>query len=1075
MEHRNGVGRTLGAVALCGLLLTPYSTPFALASGITAARGGAAIARVAPPSEAIKDAPRWTRSFLPFGSALVTLAPFMIAYALPPAPGAPLPWQPAFPLYKGLVNLATGNLALRHGVAGWDALGGGVSFGLTYNSQSGRSGAMGARWSHSYESRILGTSPALVVRGDGQEISYTLASNVYTAPAGFCETLVRAADGTWTLTYKDGSFERFDSSGLLTSIQQIGGNATSLTYVGGQLTAVTDSAGRSLALAYSSGKLSSITDPEGRAWSFSYNTGARLSTVTDPVISGTAPVTSFSYNTNGLVTGITNRLNKTWTYAYGANGIFWTVTDPHNNIARTVHTAPTTLDSSGFSSQDTSTGAVDVPDANPASYPVDTVAIAYTQDAGGNAKEYGIDAQGRTTAMRNGSGHQTNLSWDTSNNLTQLTEPGAAITTRSFDARGNVTSTTDPTGKTTTNTYDLRNNLLTTTDPAGSTSSNAFDLHNNLLSATDATGRSVSHSYNSNDTLASTTDDVGSTTTYGYNAVGDQTSVTDPLGNTRSYVYTLGRVTRRTDALGRTTTLGYDSLLRVITVDYPQSVDQSFTYDLEGRMTQAVDGTGTRTYTYDDLGRKVQQTDPRGNTVATYDGASRLKSQTDVTGRLIQYAYNGDGQITGFSDPTTWTTNTYDARYRLVRTTNSTGITSLYGYDAADRTTSLVHKNAAGTIITSYNSTYDLAGMVAQTVEAPVPATTAYTYDVDGRPLGESRTGAKPYSTAYTYNARGLRATASRSEGGVSSHSATYSYDAAGQLTTVNDAITTSGLGGAYTWNADGTLASLPGPSFQRLLSYDEEGQLTAVSKLQNGVTTQLFQYGYGFDGGRRWRKDLVASVWDWYPCGVSCAAGELVTLRSTNGGGTWATLETKLSSGASAFVDGLPVLAGTTSGTIRVQGTSEQVVVDSFGVVRDGAFGPKLTSLARPLRGDAGLEPDLDKLQVALNSKERARCDKIYLACMIAAETAFVTCMAAVAAFLAKGLKICNVIPIPPWRVACLLALGLAAGGMAAACYFVREGVREECYNNRKDCYEKIKPPPKPKPIKPTPRKAGL
>lgn len=76
------------------------------------------------------------------------------AQALPPSPGAALPWQPSFQVYKGQANLATGNLTLAHAVTGWTALGPGVNLALFYNSQGTRTGSLGAKWSHSYEARI---------------------------------------------------------------------------------------------------------------------------------------------------------------------------------------------------------------------------------------------------------------------------------------------------------------------------------------------------------------------------------------------------------------------------------------------------------------------------------------------------------------------------------------------------------------------------------------------------------------------------------------------------------------------------------------------------------------------------------------------------------------------------------------------------------------------------------------------------------------------------------------------------------------------------------------------------------
>ena len=50
------------------------------------------------------------------------------------------------------------------------------------------------------------------------------------------------------------------------------------------------------------------------------------------------------------------------------------------------------------------------------------------------------------------------------------------------------------------------------------------------------------------------------------------------------------------------------------------------------------------------------------------------------------------------------------------------------------------------------------------------------------------------------------------------------------------------------------------------------------------------YEYGYGFDGGRRWRKDYVNGVWTRYPCGVACGAGELVEQEKPLEGGQWAT-----------------------------------------------------------------------------------------------------------------------------------------------------------------------------------------
>ena len=59
-------------------------------------------------------------------------------------------------------------------------------------------------------------------------------------------------------------------------------------------------------------------------------------------------------------------------------------------------------------------------------------------------------------------------------------------------------------------------------------------------------------------------------------------------------------------------------------------------------------------------------------------------------------------------------------------------------------------------------------------------------------------------------------------------------------------------------WNADGTLASYPGPGYTRLLEYDEEGRFVKIKRNTGGTITTVYEYGYGCDGGRSWKKDYL-------------------------------------------------------------------------------------------------------------------------------------------------------------------------------------------------------------------------
>ena len=69
-----------------------------------------------------------------------------------------------------------------------------------------------------------------------------------------------------------------------------------------------------------------------------------------------------------------------------------------------------------------------------------------------------------------------------------------------------------------------------------------------------------------------------------------------------------------------------------------------------------------------------------------------------------------------------------------------------------------------------------------------------------------------------------------------------------------------------------------------------EAGWFASVGTTAGGNVQLAYKYGYGFDGGRRWRKDYVNGVWTRYPCGVACGAGELVEQTSDLSGSQWTT-----------------------------------------------------------------------------------------------------------------------------------------------------------------------------------------
>jgi len=782
---------------------------------------------------------------------------------------------------------------------------------------------------------------------------------------------VKFTDGTWALTFKDKTKYAFDTAGKLASIEDANGNATSFSYSGSDLTMVTDTAGRSLSLGYTSGKLTSVTDPESRVWSLSYDGSGRLYRVTDPTLSGSSYYTEFGYNSNNNVSSYTNRLGKTWTYQYASSNIFYKQTNP---LSGTLTLSSLDIPSAELLKLDGGKRTLR------AAVPPGVVNMKVANETADVTQNI-LAADGTVVRAIDATGNQTDLSYDANFNVTSIALPGGGTASTTYDSRGNALSSTDATGKVTTRTFDTDNNLLTETLPGSYTTTNTYDTKRNLLTTTDPTGNTQSYAYNTYGLMTSSTDPAGKVTSYGYDSYGNRTSVTDPLSNVTSWTYTYDRVATRTDARGRTTTYSYDNWKRQTGIDYPTSTDQSFTYDAESRLTQAVDGTGTRTFTYDDLGRKTAQTDPRGNTAATYDAASRLLTQTDVTGRTINYTYDAAGRLTYVSDPTSNASYVYDAKGRPTTVTTSNGVKTVYTYDNAGRTLSLTHKKTSdNSVLLSYVPTYDsTSARLSSVAEGPTSTTTSYTYDAAGRLLTENRTGANPYASTYTYNSRGLRATAFRSEGGVTSHDGTYTYDNAGRLSTVaQPGVATEN----YTWWADSTLKTLPGQtsSYTRKLDYDEESRLTLLQKDISGTVTNLFEYGIGYDGKCRLTKEIDSGIWTWLPCSVASCAGELAELQSTNSGSTWTTQGVALrgkglvrwnSDYSLTDFFGRPAAVGSSSGVTTA-------VYDAFNVRRGGSA--SLTRAA--IRGIFGANDD-DGLAGSLQSRHlelRARRPNPYV-----------------------------------------------------------------------------------------------
>lgn len=416
-----------------------------------------------------------------------------------------------------------------------------------------------------------------------------------------------------------------------------------------------------------------------------------------------------------------------------------------------------------------------------------------------------------------------------------------------FDAAGRLLSVKDRDDHGVTVGYDAANRPASVTDAAG----RSFNLSYNgdgrigAVTAPPGDGRSVTYAY-TGDLLVSATDVRGGVTQYEYDGSGRLTRITDPEGHpqVRNTYNSDGRVIEQLDPMGNLTTFAWDAATQTSTMTDPtgatwidayagnvlaSSTEPSgtssvqFDADLNVARTSAADGDTWRE-TYDSRGNVLTRTspDPFAYTEAwTYDAANNPVTHTDARGNTTAYTYDASGRLTAVTFPSgAAETRTYTAGGQVATITDARSNTTTYAYDAWGNLTSET---------------------------APGGGVTTYTRDAAGRrlsrtsPRGNAPGGNPAHHTAtWTYDAAGNVLTATDELG----RTTTSTYDDNGQVLTRTDAL---GRVTSYVYNAAGELVTETAPGGLVTTSeYDNRGQLTKVTSSSGSVTT------YAYDGGGR-------------------------------------------------------------------------------------------------------------------------------------------------------------------------------------------------------------------------------
>lgn len=461
-------------------------------------------------------------------------------------------------------------------------------------------------------------------------------------------------------------------------------------------------------------------------------------------------------------------------------------------------------------------------------------------------------------------GRVTDYDYDALGRLIAVTDAvGTAdqgIRQYAYDTAGNIVAMTDENGNRTDYVYDLMNRLTQTiqSDPDGSgpltspTTSYAHDAAGNIRTVTDARGNATSFAVDGLDRVISSTDADGKTTSFTYDRAGNLVSTVDPLGHETRYRYDARhRLIETIDAEGGSTRFVYDADNNVVSITDPDGNTTTFAYDARNRLVSEIDPLGkTIKYEYDAADNQTARVDRDGRRIqSAYDDLNRLVTETWVgAGNVVNYAYDGAGNLLSAVDDQSALTFTYDSRDRVATvdnagTPNAPHVVLTYSYDAV------------GNVLA-----------VADTVDGAAGATTVYAYDALNRVsrITQAGTGLADKRVDFTYNPLGQFATIDRYADLAGTQlvaGSTYAYDALNRLTSLAH----SGPAGTLafydlTYDAAGRITHYGDIDGSTDYTYDQTDQLTGADHSNGSNPDETYSYDAN---GNRTSSHLHGSGYD--------------------------------------------------------------------------------------------------------------------------------------------------------------------------------------------------------------------
>lgn len=640
--------------------------------------------------------------------------------------------------------------------------------------------------------------------------------------------LSKNGDGTYTLKFR-GTDEKlnFSAGGYLTSQVDRNGNRLLFnyddsnwwrdpSYRNNRLVSIVDTQGRTVTFTHDEyASVASMTDWTGRTYSYAHNGPYCIDSITDPV---NASPTRFVLGNDGLCEGALTRI-------VDPGGRVTDITYDGQQRVKTFRRVNDTASGAGdewtFTYGSNSTTVTNPRGKDTTYYYDDRLRVTRVVDARGNETARTYTSNSNVATVTDAALATTTLAWTPKNNgenVTSIKLPSAGgsgteeVTTLKYDDPDapHQPSKKSSQGAAYNYDYDSKGNLVGVTfDKDGVKQSPWFD-----------------YAYNPNGTLKTITDGNRNQTGFSYDPKGNLTGVfaPGPLGAETFSYDAANRVRTHTDGAGRITTYDYDAVDRIKKITYQDGSVISYVYDGSGNVLTMTEAAGTTQYTYDAQNRLKTKTPPGGGTTTySYDAAGNVQTTTEA-GLTVTYGYNAVDEVDSIATPGGTTTIAHHPKLnRPDIVTFPNGVTLDRDFDKAGRLTSVIGRGPGGGVLTKYAYDYKKAGSSTETnlrhaVTDASGQTTDYVYDELERlkkATTKNQSGSVVNTYEYTYDPNGNRLTQS-----VNGAVTNYGYNASDQLKTVN---------GSTTYSYDGN-GNMTGNNAGLALAYNAKNQTTSVT-----------------------------------------------------------------------------------------------------------------------------------------------------------------------------------------------------------------------------------------------------